>query len=47
MRTEELWEEESPFFCSPAPPQKRQDVTALLKKAPSHVDNIDKNKGLI
>ena len=28
-------------------PQKKQDVTALLKKVPSHVANIDKNNGLI
>ena len=27
--------------------QSTQDITALLKKVPSHVDNIDKNNGLI
>ena len=28
-------------------PQKKQDVTALLKKVSSHVTSIDKNNGLI
>ena len=28
-------------------PQKKQDVTALPRKVPSHVANINKNNGLI
>ena len=28
-------------------PQKKQDVTALPKKVPSHVANIEKKNGLI
>ena len=42
MRTGEFWEEESPFFCSPAQTQKKEIVTASLKKVVSHVANIDK-----
>ena len=35
------------FSAVVSPPQKKQDVTASLKKVPSHVANIGKNNGLI
>ena len=43
MRTGEFWEEDTVL----AQPLKKQDVTMLLKKVPSHVANTDKNNGLI
>ena len=43
MRTGEFWEEDVAL----AQPQKKQDVTALLKKVLSYVANTDMNNGLI
>ena len=46
MRIGEFWGEES-FSVVVTLPEKKQDVTALPNKVPSHVANIDKNNGLI
>ena len=43
MRTGEFWEEDAVLIH----PQKKQDVTAPLKKVPSHVATTDKNNELI
>ena len=46
MRTGEFWEEGSSLY-SPVQTKKKQDVTTPLKKVLSHVDNTDKNDGLM
>ena len=43
MKTGEFWEEDTVL----AQAQKKQDVTASMKKVLSHVANIDKSNGLI
>ena len=41
MRTREFWEEDP--VCSRHPDNRKQDVTASLKKVPSPRGNINKN----
>ena len=46
MRTENAGKRKA-FSAVLYQPWKKQDVTASLKKGPSHMANIDKNNGLI